>query len=89
MLFNLHWLPNKERIQYKILLITFKALSGQAPGYISDLLEVYVPRRNLKSSSDRKLVVPTYNLETYGRRIMENIRFARQKLLVENRLYGR
>ena len=67
-LFNLHWLPIKERIQYKILLITFKALSGQAPGYISDLLEVYVPRRNLRSSSDRKLVVPNYNLETYGRR---------------------
>ena len=25
-------------------------------------------RRNLRSSSDRKLVVPNYNLETYGRR---------------------
>ncbi|CAB3984878.1 Hypothetical predicted protein [Paramuricea clavata] len=31
-LFNLHWQLIKERIQYKILLITFKALSGQAPG---------------------------------------------------------
>ena len=28
----------------------------------------FVPKRNLRSSSDRKLVVPTYNLETYGRR---------------------
>ena len=67
-LYNLHWLAIKERIEYKILLITFKALSGLAPRYIIDLLCVYVPKRNLRSSSDRKLVVPTYNLETYGRR---------------------
>ena len=67
-LYNLHWLPIKERIEYKILLITFKALSGLAPRYIIDLLCVYVPKRNLRSSLDRKLVVPTYNLETYGRR---------------------
>ena len=62
-LYNLHWLPIKERIEYKILLTPLLT-----PRYIIDLLYVYVPKRNLRSSSDRKLVVPTYNLETYGRR---------------------
>ena len=61
-------MPIKERIVYKILLTTYKALSGLVPQYITDLLEVYVPRRNLTSSSDKKLVVPNYNLESYGRR---------------------
>ena len=67
-LYILHWLPVKERIEYKILLITFKALSGLAPRYIIDLLCVYVHKRNLRSSSDREFVVPTFNLESYGRR---------------------
>ena len=48
-------------------LITFKALSGLAPQYVVDLLDVYVSEQNHRSSSDRKLVVPAYILETYGR----------------------
>ena len=67
-LFNLHWLPVEERIVYKILLITYKALNGLAPPYITDLINIYVPRRNLRSSSSRRLVVPTYNLRSYGYR---------------------
>ncbi len=35
---SLHWLPVSFRIQLKILLIVFKALNGQAPSYISDLI---------------------------------------------------
>ncbi len=57
-----------ERIVYKILLLIFKALSGLAPSYIAELLDVYVPKRNLRFSSDRKLIVQKYNLESYGRR---------------------
>ena len=30
---ELHWLPIKEHIQFKTLVITFKALNGQAPEY--------------------------------------------------------
>ena len=36
--FKLYWLPVKERITFKLLLITFKVLHGQAPSYISELL---------------------------------------------------
>ena len=31
---QLHWLPISQRIAYKILLLTFKALHGLAPQYI-------------------------------------------------------
>ena len=30
-LINLHWLPVRYRINFKILLLTFKALYGMAP----------------------------------------------------------
>ena len=39
-LYELHWLPVKFRINFKLLLITFKALYGMAPNYISDLLNI-------------------------------------------------
>ena len=30
---QLHWLPIRKRIQFKILLLTFKAINGLAPNY--------------------------------------------------------
>ena len=33
-LYQLHWLPFKFRIHFKVLLITFKALHGMSPIYI-------------------------------------------------------
>ena len=47
---QLHWLPISQRITYKIVLVTYKALNGQAPDYITEPLEPYVPTRNLRSS---------------------------------------
>ena len=32
---SLHWLPVSHRIQYNVLLLTFKALNGQAPLYLT------------------------------------------------------
>ena len=37
-LFNHHWLPVNYRIQFKILMITFKAIHGTAPSYVSYLI---------------------------------------------------
>ena len=48
MLKQLHWLPVKLRLVYKINLITFKAFHGLATQYISDLLEVKHSVRNLR-----------------------------------------
>ena len=47
---NLHWLP-VDWIEFKILTITYKALNGMAPSYISDLLQVRHPNRNLLHGS--------------------------------------
>ena len=46
---TLHWLPIKFRIDYKILLLTYKALKGLAPVYLSELLIPYSPPRLLCS----------------------------------------
>ena len=48
---QLHWLPIRKRIQFKILLLTFKAINGLAPNYITDMLTIYSPVRNLRSST--------------------------------------
>ena len=39
-LFQLHWLPVAKHVEYKILLITYKILSGFAPEYLTDLVSV-------------------------------------------------
>ena len=50
-LMDLHWLPVNERIQFKILLLTFKSLNGLAPVYTDEMIQRYVPNRKLRSSS--------------------------------------
>ena len=65
---KLHWLPVRQRISYKIMLLTYKALHGTAPEFISDLIQEYVPARALRSSSQSLLVVPRSSMKTYGDR---------------------
>ena len=64
---QLHWLPAKERVQFKVLLLTYKSLNDLAPDYICDLLTVYNPRRSLRSEAPSRLVVPKYT-NNYGKR---------------------
>ena len=65
---QLHWLPVKDRIRFKLLLLTFKALHGLAPIYISELIKPYNPSRSLRSSTLNYLSVPKSNTATYGDR---------------------
>ena len=44
-LIGLRWLPVDKRIDYKLLLYTYKALYDLAPGYLCELVVPYVPRR--------------------------------------------
>ena len=46
---TLYWLPIKYRIDYKIILLTFKCLHEQGPQYLSELLHPYQPFHNLCS----------------------------------------
>ena len=55
---DLHWLPVEQRIEYKVLLLTYKALHGKAPAYISQLLSLYTPTRTLRSENKNLLRVP-------------------------------
>ena len=66
---ELHLLPIKYCIEYKLLLITYKALNGQAPSYISGMIEKYKPSRSLRSESSLQLKHPPGLLKrSYGKR---------------------
>ena len=45
---------------------TYKAIHGQAPGYISYMLNVYQPRKTLRSMDSVTLKVPRARTVTYG-----------------------
>ena len=52
LLCNLHWLPVKQRIIFKLLLLVYKSLNNHAPTYLSDCLKIYVPGKRTRSSED-------------------------------------
>ena len=64
----LHWLPVEQRIVFKVLLLTYKALNNLAPSYISHLFVRYNPPRSLRSAGKHLLEVPKARLKTYGDR---------------------
>eukprot|EP00745_Piridium_sociabile_P040659 TRINITY_DN786_c0_g1_i8.p1 TRINITY_DN786_c0_g1~~TRINITY_DN786_c0_g1_i8.p1 ORF type:complete len:1132 (+),score=124.07 TRINITY_DN786_c0_g1_i8:119-3397(+) len=69
LLHSLHWLPVSKRIDYKLSTLTFSAVSGSGPEYLSDLLHIYTPSRQLRSSSDTRLLrIPHVRTKTYGQR---------------------
>lgn len=68
---NLHWLPVKDRLIFKLLVIAFKCQHKLAPLYLQQLLNEYHPIRQLRSSS-RQLFVPlTVSTISYGHRAFQ------------------
>ena len=65
---GLHWLPVKARIEFKILLITFRAIHGLAPKYLCDLLTFKSSLYNLRSSDSILLSMPAARSKTLGDR---------------------
>ena len=55
---DLHWLPVRHRISFKIATITFKVLQFQQPSYLAPLIPRYQPARALRSSSSFSICVP-------------------------------
>ena len=68
---NLHWLPVKLRINFKILVLVYKSLHGLAPRYLADLLQPYTPVRSLRSADQHILQPGKARLRTYGERAFE------------------
>ncbi|KAK7124121.1 hypothetical protein R3I93_022282 [Phoxinus phoxinus] len=65
---QLHWLPIIYRINYKILILTFKVIHNLAPSYLFDLLHIPTHTRTLRSSSFIHFTVPRVRLVTMGSR---------------------
>ncbi|XP_051799606.1 uncharacterized protein LOC127532288 [Acanthochromis polyacanthus] len=65
---SLHWLPVKSRIEFKILLLTYKALNNQSPSYLKDLIVPYYPSRTLRSQTAGLLVAPRISKSRMGGR---------------------
>jgi hypothetical protein len=47
---SLHWLQITSRSDFKVLLLSYKALHGLAPSYLKDLIIPYGPSRSLRYS---------------------------------------
>ncbi len=62
---TLHWLPINHRIDFKIVLITYKALNGLALQYLSELLSHYSPPRPLRSQNSGRLIIPRISKSTF------------------------
>ena len=55
---ELHWLPIRQRITFKLATITYKARRSEQPAYLSNSLHEYLPTRNLRSASALLLQQP-------------------------------
>ncbi len=64
---NLHWLPINARIEYRILMLTWKAYHQTGPKYLSDLLhtktQIY---HEIRSVDDSLLIIPKTNKVSCG-----------------------
>ena len=64
---SLHWLPVATRIEFKLCIMTWKALRGLGPTYISELLVPYGMSRSLCSCENNLLDIPRCRVN-YGER---------------------
>ena len=65
---ELHWLDVADGVTYKLGVTVYKCLHGHAPDYLSELctsVAQVAERQHLRSAS-RHLVVPQFQLDTYG-----------------------
>jgi len=70
---DLHWLPVRQRIVFKLCSIVSKCLHRTAPSYLTDLctpVSATTARTRLRSSSrgDLRLIIPRSRLSRYGSR---------------------
>ena len=66
---SLHWLPITSRSDFMVLLLTYKALHGQAPSYLKDLIIHYSPSRPRHSLGAGLLSLPKVKKKSAGESI--------------------
>jgi len=68
-LVQLHWLPVRRRVEYKVVCPVHPSLSGQAPAYLTHDINLVADsgRRFLRSAVDRTCVVPHTTIRTATR----------------------
>ena len=50
-----HWLPVRERVYYKIMLLVYRVVNFRGPVYLRDRIWVYTPTRSLRSDGSKQL----------------------------------
>ena len=65
---QLHWLPIEQRIEYKTSCLCYQIITGTAPQYLADLVQIYVLSRSLRSSSDDRTFRIPHLQKTTARR---------------------
>ena len=69
---QLHWIPCRLRISFRILTYVYKCINGLAPLYLRDLLHIYTPRRTLRSAADPSTLVSKKAAKRVGERVFQN-----------------
>ena len=65
---ELHWLPVKYWLHFKVNTFTYNMLNGLALAYMSDIVQKHQPTHSLRSTEKSLLVVPVPRTATYGER---------------------
>jgi len=63
LLHSLHWLPVRQRVTYKLAVLTHKVRTTATPTYLCELVQTRAPPRALRSSDAPMLVVPRVHTE--------------------------
>ena len=53
---DLYWLPVEDRITFKISCLVYRTLTGTAPSYMTEMLDVYKPNARLRSAQKGPLL---------------------------------
>ena len=68
LLWSLHWLSVRQRINYKLANLCYLAVSRHQPVYLAHLIRPYSQSRLLRSSTQSLLSVPLHNIDIAARR---------------------
>ena len=71
---SLYWLLIRARIQYKISTLCFNVITSTGPQYLSELLHLYTPCRDLRSYADTRILkIPRSNSKAFGQRSFSHV----------------